>query len=159
MTTEIHPFNIQNEVFSLKPVFIYCTMSYLPFFTNQLQTCSCFAQQGAPGAFSAFSTLCFLVCLSTKELLVEFNLGFVTSFLCLLLPSPVSVSPFTAFRQAKDFQVLLDSGIMVICCLQRGLSQSHHSLSLRLLCVLDIGSLLRALIGWVKQNVWTWLVK
>ena len=145
MTTEIHPFDIQNEVFSLKPVFIYCTMSYLPFFTNQLQS--------TPGAFSAFSTLCFLVRLSTKELLVEFNLGFVTSFLCLLLPSPVSVSPFTAFRQAKDFQVLLDSGIMVICCLQRGLSQSHHSLSLRPLGVLDIGSLLRALIGWVKQKV------
>ena len=110
-----------------------------------------FAHNGAPEAVLAFSTLCFLVCLSTEKLLVEFNFGFIASFLSLLLPSSTSVSPFTAVRQVKDFQVLLDSRIVFIRCLQRGLSQSHHSLSLRPLRVLDIGSLFRALIGWVKK--------
>ena len=73
---------------------------------------------------------------SAEKLLVEFNLG-----LFLLLPSYVSTSPFIAVRQAIYFLVLLDSGIVVVCCLQRGFSQSHHSLSLHPLRVFDIGSL------------------
>ena len=145
MTAEIHLADREKEVFKSSVRLLYNVSSFNCSPTNNKHGVHLLCSQEPQRHFSAFSTLCFLMCLSAKKLLVEFH-----SF-CLLLTSPTSFSPFTAARQAKDFLVLLDSRIVVVRFLQRGFSKSHHSLSLHLLLMLDIGSLFRALIGCMRE--------